>query len=107
MCHVTPDCSLKSYSPSAACTTGDDSGAFLAAVNGPKHLYMDRDDPILIADAENNLIRRYVPATGKILLVAGSGGYGAASINGPPAYCERARPPRRHRPPRRNALYDR
>jgi hypothetical protein len=63
VCHVTPDCRLKSYSPSAACTTGDDSGAFLAAMNGPKHLYMDRDDPILIADAANNLIRRYGPAT--------------------------------------------
>lgn len=72
--------------------TGDGGDALLATLNGPKHLCIDRDDSVLIADAENNLIRRYVPATGKILRVAGTGKYGAAGLDGPPEQCELARP---------------
>ena len=47
---------------------------------------------VLIADAENNLIRRYVPATGKILRVAGTGKKGTAGLDGPPDQAELARP---------------
>ena len=47
---------------------------------------------VLIADAENNLIRRYVPPTGKILRVAGTGKKGAAGLDGPPDQAELARP---------------
>ncbi len=47
---------------------------------------------VLIADAENNLIRRDVPATGKILRVAGTGKKGAAGLDGPPDQAELARP---------------
>ena len=47
---------------------------------------------VLIADAENNLIRRDVPATGKILHVAGTGKKGAAGPDGPPDQAELARP---------------
>ena len=47
---------------------------------------------VLVADAENNLIRRYVPATGKILHVAGTGKKGAAGLDGPPDQAELARP---------------
>jgi hypothetical protein len=42
-------------------------------MSGPKHLCVDLDDHVLIADAENHLVRRYVPATGKIHRVAGTG----------------------------------
>jgi len=61
-------------------------------MNGPKHLCNDRDDIVFIVDAENNLIRRYLPATGKILRVAGTGGYSAAILDGPPDQCELTRP---------------
>lgn len=71
---------------------GDGGDALAATMNGPKHLCIDRDSTVLIADAENNLIRRYVPATGKILRVAGTGTKGAAGLNGPPDKCELARP---------------
>ena len=47
---------------------------------------------VLIADAENNLIRRYVPPTGKILHVAGTGKKGAAGLDGPPDQAELTRP---------------
>lgn len=71
---------------------GDGGDALVATMSGPKHLCIDHDDTVLIADAENNLIRRYVPATGKILRVAGTGKKGAAGLDGPPEKCELARP---------------
>lgn len=72
--------------------TGDGGDARDATLNGPKHLCLDHDDSVLIADAENNLIRRYVPATGKILRVAGTGKKGATRLNSPPDQAELARP---------------
>jgi glucose/arabinose dehydrogenase len=71
---------------------GDGGDALVATMNGPKHLCVDRDDNVIIADAENNLIRKYVPATGKILRVAGTGKKGADGLNGPPQQCELNRP---------------
>jgi sugar lactone lactonase YvrE len=72
--------------------TGDGGDARAATMNGPKHLCIDRDDNVIIADAENNLVRKYVPATGKILRVAGTGKKGAAGLDGAPEQCELARP---------------
>ena len=63
-----------------------------AAMNGPKHLCVDRDNSVLIADAENNLVRRYNPATGRLERVAGTGKKGGAGVGGPPELCELARP---------------
>lgn len=71
---------------------GDGGDARAATMNGPKHLCVDRDDSVIIADAENNLIRRYVPATGRILRVAGNGQKGSAGLDGPPTQCELNRP---------------
>ena len=34
-------------------------------LNGPKHLCVDRNDNVIIADAENNLIRKYDPRAAK------------------------------------------
>lgn len=91
---VTPDGRIRTVVNVAGKkgATGDGGDARLAALNGPKHLCLDRDDSVLIADAENNLIRRYVPATGKILRVAGTGQKGAAGLDGPPDQAELARP---------------
>ncbi len=71
---------------------GDGGDALAATMNGPKHLCIDRDDTVLIADAENHLIRRYVPTTGKILRVAGTGKAGVAGLGGPPEKAELNRP---------------
>lgn len=71
---------------------GDGGEALQATMNGPKHLCIDRDDTVIIADAENHLIRRYVPATGKIVRVAGNGKKGTAGLDGPPQQCELNRP---------------
>lgn len=71
---------------------GDGGPALAATLSGPKHLCIDRDDTVIIADAENHLIRRYVPATGRIERVAGTGKKGAAGVGGPPEQCELNRP---------------
>src|SRR6185436_5130815 len=63
---------------------GDGGDALAATMNGPKHLCIDHDDSVIIADAENNLIRRYDPKSGKITRVVGTGKKGAAGLDGPP-----------------------
>jgi len=61
-------------------------------MNGPKHLCVDKDDTVLIADAEAHLVRRYVPATGKIERVAGTGKQGGAGVGGDALQCQLSRP---------------
>ena len=72
--------------------SGDGGPGIAATMNGPKYITMDRDGSVLIADAENHVIRRYSPKTGLITRVAGTGRRGAAGLGGPPLECELARP---------------
>ena len=71
---------------------GDGGPALQATMSGPKHLCIDRDGSVLIADAENHLIRRYLPKSGRLERVAGTGKKGAAGLGGDPLQCELARP---------------
>ncbi len=91
---VTPDARIRTVVNASGKkgATGDGGDALLATLNDPKHLCIDRDDTVIIADAENHLIRRYDPATGKIHRIAGTGKMGAAGLDGPPEHCELARP---------------
>ena len=52
---------------------GDGGDGKEALMNGPKYVAMDRGT-VLICDTENHCVRRYVPKTGKIELVAGTPG---------------------------------
>ena len=63
---------------------GDGGPALQATMNGPKHLCVDKDGSVLIADAEAHLIRRYQPKDGTIQRVAGTGKKGDAGIGGDP-----------------------
>jgi len=72
--------------------TGDGGDARLATLNGPKHLCVDRDGNLLIADTENHVIRRYNPESGKIVRVAGTGTKGSAGVGGPPDKAELSQP---------------
>jgi hypothetical protein len=72
--------------------SGDDGPGLQATMNGPKYTALDRDGTVLIADAENHVIRRYSPKTGLITRVAGSGKAGTAGLNGDPLQCELRRP---------------
>jgi len=71
---------------------GDGGDARRARLNGPKHLCVDRDDTVLIADTENHAVRRYDPRTGRIHRVAGTGKPGARGIGAPPLDAELNRP---------------
>jgi sugar lactone lactonase YvrE len=72
--------------------TGDGGPARLATLNGPKHLCVDRDGNVLIADTENHLIRKYLVGEDKIVRVAGTGKAGAAGLGGPPEKAELNQP---------------
>jgi DNA-binding beta-propeller fold protein YncE len=72
--------------------TGDNGPALAATMNGPKHLCIDIDDSILIADAESHVIRRYDPKTGHITRIAGTGKHGNEGVGGDPLQCQLARP---------------
>lgn len=71
---------------------GDGGDARQATLHGPKHLCVDRDGTILIADTENHVIRRYRPQEGTIHRVAGSGRKGTAGIGGTPEVLELNQP---------------
>lgn len=71
---------------------GDGGPALEATMSGPKHLCVDRDGSVIIADAESHLIRRYVPATGRIERIAGTGKKGASGVGGDPLQCQLSRP---------------
>jgi DNA-binding beta-propeller fold protein YncE len=72
--------------------SGDGGPALAATMNGPKHLCIDRDNRVIIADAENNVIRRYDPSTGTIERIAGTGQQGQEGVGGSPRDCQLARP---------------
>lgn len=52
--------------------SGDGGPGRDATMNGPKYVAMDKEDRVLIADAENHCVRRYSPKTGTIELIAGA-----------------------------------
>jgi DNA-binding beta-propeller fold protein YncE len=62
--------------------------ALEAAMNGPKHLCIDRDGTVLIADTENHRIVRYNPRDGTLTAVAGTGKKGTAGVGGDPLKAE-------------------
>lgn len=72
--------------------SGDGGDAKQATLNGPKHLCIDQDGSVLIADTENHVIRRYTPSDGKISRVAGTGKKGTAGLEGSPLEAELAQP---------------
>ncbi|MDW7995106.1 MAG: hypothetical protein RMI91_10670 [Gemmatales bacterium] len=72
---------------------GNALGAARQAVfNGPKHLCLDRDGTVLIADTENHRIVRFDPKTETITLVAGTGKAGATGLGGDPTRAQLNRP---------------
>ncbi|MDR3638412.1 MAG: hypothetical protein P4L84_31705 [Isosphaeraceae bacterium] len=62
--------------------------ALAVALNGPKHLCIDRNGSVLIADTDNHRILRYLPSAERIELVAGTGKKGTAGVGGDPRNAE-------------------
>ena len=68
--------------------SGDGGDALAATLKGPKHLCIDLDDNVIIADTANHVIRKYQPKDGKIVRVAGTGKRGSAGVDGSPLELE-------------------
>lgn len=60
-------------------------------LKGPKHLWVDRDQSVLIVDSENDVIRRYLPKENQVVLVAGTGKRGS-TLNPDPLKTEMRHP---------------
>lgn len=66
--------------------------ALEAAMNGPKHVCIDKDGSVLIADTENHRIVRFNPKDNTLSLVAGTGKKGNGLGDGDPLKAEFSQP---------------
>jgi DNA-binding beta-propeller fold protein YncE len=71
---------------------GDDGPALAATLRGPKHLCLDRDGNVIVADTDNHVIRKYLPKERKLVRVAGTGKAGSTGLGGPPEKVELNQP---------------
>lgn len=62
--------------------SGDGGDALKAQLNGPKHLCIDLDGNVIIADSANHVVRKFLVGEGKIVRLAGNGKKGAAGLGG-------------------------
>lgn len=60
--------------------------------NGPKHVCVDRNGNVLIADTENHVVWKYLPDQKRVVRIAGTGEAGAAGLNGLAVEAQLARP---------------
>ena len=72
--------------------SGDDGPALAATMNGPKHLCVDRDGGVIIADTENHRIVRFNPKDNTLTLVAGTGKKGNTLGDGDPLKADFSQP---------------
>src|SRR5262245_36101186 len=68
------------------------AGARAPGLNGPKHLCVDLQDNVIIADTENHLILKYEPKSGAVEVIAGSGEKGDRLVTGDPLKTQLNRP---------------
>lgn len=64
--------------------SGDGGDARQATLNGPKHLCVDLDDNVILADTANHVIRKFTPRDGNIVRLAGTGKKGDSHTGGDP-----------------------
>jgi sugar lactone lactonase YvrE len=86
-------------------SAGDGGPALRAQLNGPKHIFVEPGDDVLITDTENHVIRRYSPRDGTIRRVAGTGVPGTGGLGGRAEDCPLNRPHGAVIHPRTRALY--
>lgn len=73
---------LRMRSPDGKAVVLDDTTA-APPLSSVKHLWADRDDNILIADAGNHLIRKFIVRDRKLVTLAGTGIKGSSGVPGP------------------------
>jgi sugar lactone lactonase YvrE len=64
--------------------SGDGGDATKSTLNGPKHLCVDLEDSVIVADSANHVVRKFTPKDGKIARLAGSGKKGDSKTGGEP-----------------------
>ena len=64
----------------------------IGELNGPKHLSVDRDDNVIIADTENHRILKYNPKESSTVVIAGTGEKGNRLVQDAPLKTELNRP---------------
>lgn len=69
---VTPDGKIRTVAGTGQ-AGGKDGPALAAQLNSPKHLAIDLDDNVIIADDQNANIRRYDPGNNTLTSILGSG----------------------------------
>ncbi|MBI3864437.1 MAG: hypothetical protein HY290_21350 [Planctomycetia bacterium] len=69
-----------------------DCPALEATLRGPKHLCLDRDGNVIIADTDNHVIRKFLVKEKRLVQIAGTGKKGTAGIGGPPDQLEMNQP---------------
>ncbi|MGF1578740.1 MAG: hypothetical protein ACFCD0_05190 [Gemmataceae bacterium] len=62
--------------------SGDGGDPRKARLRGPKHLCIDHDDNVIIADTANHVIRVYYPRENKLVRIAGTGKKGFSGKGG-------------------------
>jgi DNA-binding beta-propeller fold protein YncE len=72
--------------------TGDGGEPLRATMNGPKHVSVDGEDNVFIADSENHVIRKLLVRENKIVEVAGTGTQGAGAVPAAPTAVPLGRP---------------
>jgi sugar lactone lactonase YvrE len=72
--------------------SGDGGPARQTMLNGPKHLCVDADDNVILADTDNHVILKYLPREDRVMRVAGTGRQGTAGLGGPPEQAELNQP---------------
>jgi DNA-binding beta-propeller fold protein YncE len=68
------------------------AAALQATFDGPKHLCIDRENNVIIADTENHVVRKYSPADQQVVQIAGTGIRGSAGLGGAPLSAQLSQP---------------
>jgi len=85
--------------------SGDGGPALEARFDGPKHIFVEADDSVLVTDTENHVVRRYSPRDGTVTRVVGSGRKGSGGLGGPAGECELDRPHGAEIDPKTGAIF--
>jgi DNA-binding beta-propeller fold protein YncE len=85
----TGPATLQTVDPASGAGTDVPGGGPLAA---PKHIAIDGNDDVVIADTEGFVVRKYVVASKNLVPVAGNGKAGTGMLDGPPALAQLTRP---------------
>ncbi|HZO53427.1 MAG TPA: hypothetical protein VFB63_11995 [Bryobacteraceae bacterium] len=83
---------LRRVDPSGRIKTLIAPGQITPDLKGPKHLCVDARGRVIIADAENHLVRLYDPADGSTRTIAGTGKPGITIVSNDPLRTELNRP---------------